>query len=197
MKRGLPVAAFGVAAFFVLWSWAARPALPIAVKVDGAALTDGKLVMSNPELGGVNKDNQRYSMKAARAIQDAAKADLIELEEIDADLPVSGVNRARIIAERGVYDRSAGTMDIDTPFAATTTDGMIAKFFGAKVDMNTGSLATDRPVDIVMRDTHVTADSMSVADRGGTIVFERRVRLTIAPQAVRRSGETGAENDGQ
>lgn len=191
LKTLLPAFAGLLVTVFALWSWAARPELPIAVAVDDAALADGRLVMTNPQLGGVNKDNQRYAMTAARAIQDTAKADLIELEEIDAMLPVTKDSRAHVVTERGLYDRAAGTMKITTPVTATTTDGMVAKLADAMIDMETGGLVTGKPVDITIRGSHITADSMSVAERGGVITFERRVRLTVKPEAVRRTGKEG------
>lgn len=197
LKLALPVAGVATVALFLAWSWLSRPDIPVAVSVDDAVLADGKLVMTNPKLGGVNKDNQRYAMTAARAVQDGGKADLIHLEQIEADLPLASENRAKITAEGGLYDRAASTMRIDTPLTATTTDGMVARLAGADVDLEAGSLKTDKPVDILMRGSHITAESMSIADRGRTIVFERRVRLTLEPGAVRTSDQTGADNGGR
>lgn len=197
LKTALPVAGVATIAFFLAWSWLSRPDIPVAVSVDDAALSDGKLVMTNPKLGGVNKDNQRYAMTASRAVQDADKAELIHLEQIEAELPLSGDNRAKIVADGGLYDRSSSSMRIHTPLTATTTDGMVARLADAEVNMDAGSLKTDKPVDILMRGSHITAQSMSISDRGRTIVFERRVRLTLEPGAVRTSDETGAENAGR
>lgn len=194
LKTLLPAGAAAIAVGFVAWSLAARPELPIAVAVDAAALADGRLVMTNPRLGGVNKDNQRYAMTAARAIQEAGKGDLIELEEIDADLPASLDSRVRIIALHGVYDRAAGAMRIDTPVNAETTDGKVAKLSDAEVDMESGAMTTDKPVDIAMPGMRITADAMRIAERGGLVVFERRVRLTVEPAGVRRTDEKGDAN---
>lgn len=194
LKRGLPLAAIALILFFAAWGWVMRPPLPIAVQVDDSVLEDGKLVMVNPHLGGVNKDNERYSLTAARAIQEIARGDLIELETIAADLPVDAGNRARIVADRAVYDRGAGLMTIETPVTATTTDGTVAKLRNASVDLESGSVTTDQPVDITMRGAHITAQSMSVADHGKTIVFDRKVRLTVEPSKVRTQEGAGDRN---
>lgn len=197
MKTLLPAAAIGLFGTFILFSWTSHRFESPAVTIEDSAVADGKLVMANPRLGGVTKDNEPYSMTAARAVQDAGEGDVIHLESIDADLPVTPGNRARIVTDAGIYDRAAGTMKIETPITATTTDGMVAKLESAWVDMTAGSLKTERPVDITMRGAHVTAESMTVADRGQTIVFNRRVRLTIEPERVKTAGGAGAGDDGK
>lgn len=194
LKWLLPASATGLFVLFVIWGRLAQPALPIAVTVDDSAIADGKLVMVNPHLGGVNKDNERYELTASRAVQDISATDIIQLETIDADIPVERGARARVVTERGVYDRAAGTMSIDTPVTATTTDGMTARLQSARIDMQAGKLDTDHPVDIKTPSAHITAQSMSVDDHGKTIVFDRRVRLTIDPSKVRTPDNEGAAN---
>lgn len=194
LKRGLPLGAAGLVILFFGWSWATRQPLPLEVHVDDSAIADGKLVMVNPQLGGVNKDNERYTMSAARAVQEIAKGDVIHLETIEADVPVKRGNRARIIAESGIYDRGAGTMVIETPVTATTTDGTTARLGNAHVDLNSGKLVTDLPVDITMSGAHITAESMSIADNGKTIVFDRRVRLTVDPAKAKTPSGEGTSN---
>ena len=53
--------------------------------------------MANPKLDGFTKENLPYSMTATRALQDFDKNGIIDLEGIDARLPVS--------ADRVCHDR--------------------------------------------------------------------------------------------
>jgi lipopolysaccharide export system protein LptC len=59
------------------------------------------------------------------------------------------------------------------------------------VDIATGSLETSDPVDISLDGAHITADSMSVRDKGAVMVFENRVRMQIDGGRLKRGTEGG------
>ncbi len=195
LKTVLPtVAVVGILAF-VGWSYLSIPAIE-GVSADGAAIADGKLVMANPKLDGHTKDNLPYTMTAARAIQDASKTGSILLEDIDARLPIDAKNTANVVAASGIYDNEKNTLKIDSDIKVTTTDGMVASFKSADVDMAAGSLSTQEPVKISLNRTQIEADTMSVTENGKVMVFERRVRVNISPEpgakSTARSGDTDA-----
>ncbi len=191
LKTVLPVlAVIGILAF-VGWSYLSIPRIE-GVSADGLAITDGKLVMANPKLDGHTKDNLPYSMTATRAVQDAAKTGTIMLEEIDAKLPLDAKNTANVIAASGIYDNEKNTLKIDSDIKVTTTDGMVANFKSADVDMRAGSFSTQDPVKINMNRTEIEAETMNVTENGKVMVFERRVRVRIAPETGAKPGETNA-----
>lgn len=182
LKIWLPtIAAIGIVGF-VAWSYLAIPGIE-GVTADGAAVTDGKLVMANPKLDGFTRDNLPYSMTAARATQELGNTGVIHLEDIDAKLPVSAENTANIIAQRGIYDNSKNTLTIDSAIKLTTTDGMVAHFQSANLDIKAGKMTTNDPVDITLNGAKIAADTFSVTDHGKVMVFERRVRVEITPKA--------------
>jgi lipopolysaccharide export system protein LptC len=187
LKALLPAAAILGLLGFVGWSYLSVPSIE-GVSVGGAAFTDGKLVMANPKLDGHTKDNLPYTMTAARAIQDASQTGKIMLEEIDAKLPIDAKNTANVIAASGIYDNENNTLKIDSAIKLTTTDGMVANLRSADVNMATGTMTTQDPVKISMNRTLIEADTMNVTDNGKVMVFERRVRVNIAP-------ETGAKSE--
>jgi lipopolysaccharide export system protein LptC len=164
--------------------------------IASVAYADGKLVMANPKLNGVTSQNRPYSMTAARATQDPAKQHIVELEGIDAMIPIDLENSAAIVAERGVYDSDANTLNIDSAFSVTASNGVAAKLGNAKVSIDEGTLFTDRPVEITRNGSKITADSLSVLENGKVIVFEKRVRLNITPDALRPAGKPGEQHAG-
>ena len=155
------------------------------VAVQGAAVSDGKLVMANPKLDGFTKENLPYTMTAARAIQDLKNTSVIRLEDIDANVPVSAENTAKIVAAGGVFDNSANTLVIDTPVTVTTTDGMTANLLSARVDIASGQMSSGDPVEIIRDGSRLEADTMHVTENGKVIVFERQVRMEIDPKKAR------------
>lgn len=163
------------------------------MQAEGAAFSNGKLVMANPKLNGFTKQKQPYSMTALRAIQDVNTQGIIELEGIDAKVPVGPDNVAAIKASRGTYDRDGNTMKMTSDVTITTTDGMRAKFKSVFLDMGKGTMKTDDPVDVSSGGSQITANSLSVQDNGKVLVFENRVRVNIDPASAKAAEAKGEE----
>jgi lipopolysaccharide export system protein LptC len=197
LKFTLPVTAGLIALAFPVYSYLVAPAT-VTVEADSSAISDGKLVMANPKLNGFTKQNLPYSMTASRAIQDITKQGLVELEGIDATLPVSADVSAKVEAAKGFYDRDKNTLDLTQEITVTTTDGMVAKLKSAFLDMANGSMKTDDPVDIVRNGSRITSETMAVEDNGKVLVFEKRVRVNIDPATMKAANNTsGAANAAQ
>lgn len=194
LKFALPLVAGVIAVAFPLYSYLVTPP-PVAIQADSSVLTDGKLVMANPKLSGFTKDNLAYSMIAERAIQDAANQGLVELDGIDAKLPMSARVNAAVKAAKGLYNRDANTLTLTQDITVTTTDGMVAKLKSAFLDIGKGTMKTDDPVDITRDGSRVTSDTMTVQDHGKVLVFEKRVRVNIDPATMKAAENTnGAAN---
>ncbi|TDH38073.1 LPS export ABC transporter periplasmic protein LptC [Pseudohoeflea suaedae] len=193
LKIALPVASAVLILGFVAVSWVSS-IVPEGVVVASTSIEDGKLVMHRPILTGENGNNQNYELKADRALQDLTSPNLIELENISADVPVSEGVTAKLEAESGLFDREGETMTFDKPFTVTTSSGMKASLQDASIDIKGGAMSTDKPVNIKLPEGVVDAQSMRMADKGNTIVLEKRVRMTIDPKAVEDSKTTQTAN---
>lgn len=181
LKIWLPALAVVGVVGFVGWNYLSMPSIS-GVSLEGAAITDGKLVMANPKLDGFTKDKLPYSMTAVRAVQELSDTNVIRLEGIDAKLPVDPTNTAKVVAKSGTYDNASNTLVIDSQMTVTTTDGMTANLNSANLDMNAGTMSTQDPVEIDMNGSRITAMSMNMSGNGSVIVFERRVRVDIDPK---------------
>ena len=197
LKVTLPVAAALMALGFFGYSYVSSP-LPLDIDISGAAVSDGKLVMTEPKLDGFTKDNLPYSMRAARALQNLDSTGLIELQEMKARLPVDDTNFATVDAPRGVYDRDKNTLEIPGTITVTTTDGMEASLKSAFIDLGKGDFHTLDPVEIALNGTRIAADSMTVLENGKVLVFEKRVKLELSPGKIKAGqqaeGEANAGN---
>lgn len=190
LKLALPVAAFVLIAGFVVVSWIGTK-VPEGVSVESAGIADGKIVMRNPVVTGENAEGMPYTLKALKAIQDITTPDRIVLEDIEADMPVSAATSAKLRASRGVYDRAAQTMKLTEPFSVTTSDGMTAQIRSADIDIAAGTVVANDPVTVQTGGASIVANSMQILDKGKTIVFENRVRMTVDPSAVPNGDATG------
>ncbi|MBR7650767.1 LPS export ABC transporter periplasmic protein LptC [Brucella oryzae] len=183
LKTALPVAAIIVGAVFSWYTFLATPNTPVKVEVNNGG-ESGKLVMTSPHLNGYTKDNRPYSMTAAKATQDAKNSGAITLEGISAELPVGEKGMAKVEATSGVYDNANGRLQLDKDFIVTTDDGLRAVLRSADVNLKSGQITTDKPVDIRSGSTHILADSMQVKDNGKVLIFENKVRMTVDGSVV-------------
>lgn len=194
LKILLPGLAILIAAGFTIYSYLLTPG-GMAIDILSSSYSDGKLTMANPRLEGFTKENRPYSLKAVRAVQDVTNTDIIQLDDITAKLPVSDDNWANVSAAKGIYNKKEDTLDIPTEMTVTTTAGLAAKLSSAFVNIATGDLKTSDPVDITLNGSHITADSMTVADRGKVLVFDQKVRMTMMPESKKPAGHKNGAAD--
>ncbi|MBV2142307.1 LPS export ABC transporter periplasmic protein LptC [Falsochrobactrum sp. TDYN1] len=183
LKTALPVAAIAVGIVFSWYTFLATPAAPVKVEVNTGG-ESGKLVMTSPQLNGYTKDNRPYSMVATKAVQDAKNSGVISLEGISAQLPVGDEGSAQVEAASGVYDNANGRLQLDKDFTVTTDNGLHAVLRSADVNLKSGQVTTDEPVDIRNGTTQIKADSMQIRDSGKVLIFENKVRVVIDGSAV-------------
>jgi lipopolysaccharide export system protein LptC len=197
LKFVLPVAAVTIAGLFLGYSLLSSATGGGTVNLDSASIEDGNLVMHNPALNGFTSGNLPYSMKAVRARQ-AIGSDMgpIELEQIQAMLPLNSEHQATISAGGGIFDRQSNHILLTDAITLTTTSGIVARLESANVDIGSGNLSTDDPVDIELSGMRVRADTFRATEGGNKLVFENRVRLEIAPANLRRAQEQESGGDG-
>lgn len=186
-KLALPTIAVLVAIVSVGYVWLSNVAPDVNVDLSGASIRDGKLVMANPKLDGFTAEGKPYSVRAARAIQDLTGGKAIDLERIQAVMPMGKDMTATIEAPTGAYDSEANTLDVTKTLSIATTDGKRADFGTAAIDLAGGNLSTDDPVRISMPGAELTADSMQVEDRGKRMLFEKSVKLVVQPSLLKPS----------
>lgn len=163
-----------------------RLVLPDEVSVDlsQTVITDGNLVMANPEMTGSTSDNRAYSMTAERAIQSLDNQAAVLLEDIRADFELRGGTTAKLVAPKGAYDRDANALGLQGQSMFSTSDGVSMRFEDADIDVEAGNFFTSKPVQIDRNGTIINAGSMKISNGGDIVVFETNVRITIPPGAV-------------
>jgi lipopolysaccharide export system protein LptC len=166
------------------------------IELSAGSIENGKIVMANPVLKGFNSDNLPYRMTAERAIQDVGSRNLVALENIRASIPVDKSNTAIIGAETGTYNNARRTLKVNSPLTVSTSDGMTAKLQSAFIEMKSGSLQTNKPVEIENKGSLIKANSMTVKDNGRVLVFEKNVQLTITPDQLKSAGDKQQKQEG-
>jgi lipopolysaccharide export system protein LptC len=120
-------------------------------------------------------------LTAVRAVQDAERPTRITLETIEGNLTIDDKNSAAVTAGVGIFDSLAKTLDLSGKVAVDTKDGMSLRMEGASIDIESGKLVTTQPVSIDTGRARISAQSLTVEDKGNRIIFENRVRMTLMP----------------
>ncbi|MEM8749155.1 MAG: LPS export ABC transporter periplasmic protein LptC [Pseudomonadota bacterium] len=178
MKRGLPAIALLTVAFF-LFSAVSFFFRDVEVSLAGVGIEDGKLVMNAPKMAGFDKENRAYDVSASRAMQDITKPTLVELEQIDASIPMDANGNADIKAAYGLYDTESENLQLRDDIVITGARGMDIRLQRASIDMRTGDLSSDMPVEVTSQDADIRADSVTVENNGERIIFRNAVKMTI------------------
>jgi lipopolysaccharide export system protein LptC len=180
-KVALPVIAIAAIMVTGAWMWLSRVTPDIGMDISGTAIRGGKLVMANPKLDGLTSGDRPYSVRAARAIQDLTGTGAVDLERLQADVPMNASVNARIRANAGLYNSESNTLDLRESITVETTDGMRAELESAAIDLQKGNMSTADPVRISLPGAVIEADRMTVEDNGRRLVFENRVKLVVEP----------------
>jgi lipopolysaccharide export system protein LptC len=194
LKFVLPVLAVLIAAGFFGYTYVVSPN-DVVMEIEAQTIENGKIVMANPKLSGVTKEQRPYSMTALRAIQDFAEQSVIELEKIDARLPFDSDSWATIEAERGIYNSQLNTLELPNPISIKSDGGLVASLESAYIDVGKGEMTTTRPVEISLDGSRITSDSMRVVDNGKVLIFEKRVRVSIDPKRVRQNNSLEVDDN--
>ena len=190
-KVALPVLAIliilGISIALVVRSFSNSDAI-----VEGINVSNGKLVMENPQLNGVDKNKRPYNLSATRAVQDISNPARVELQKILAELPMDDKTTATITAGMGVYDAEAKTLILNEQINVTTTSGMALFLQDASIDIGNSSMQTTNPISATSPQADISALSLQVEEGGNRLLFEGKVRMTLRPDGS-KTGE--ANND--
>lgn len=191
MKFLFPLVAVLVMAGF-FWASIFNAMLPDNFHVDRSVLQNGKLIMSDPVLTGQNAAGAIYRVTAQRAIQALSDPNDVRLENIRGSFPLGDGKIARLEAKSARLDRAANVITFDEPFSVETQTGMTAQMNSARFDIATGTMIAEKPVEISSDKAHIVAQSMRMRDKGKTVEFNHRVKMTVQPSAIKPGPEEKA-----
>ncbi len=188
MKFLFPLVAVLVLAGF-FWASIFNAMLPNNFHVDRSVLQNGKLIMSDPVLTGQNSAGAIYRVTARRAIQGLSDPNKVRLEQISGSFPLGNGKIARLSAKSALLNRAANVIDFDKPFEVQMENGTRAMMQSARFDIASGKMTAETPVEISTDKARIVAQSMRMRDKGKTIEFNHRVKMTIQPSAIKPGPE--------
>jgi lipopolysaccharide export system protein LptC len=150
------------------------------VPVSGKLAVQGsKITMELPRIVGFTRDNRAYELHAETAVQDIAKPDVVELQNLRARMEMQDKDVVNVTAKSGTYATKADNVVLHDEIVVTSQNGYKALLREAAIEMKKGGVVSNQPVDITLPNGWLKSNRMEIVDSGDIIRFERGVTLYI------------------
>ena len=184
MKFALPVVALALAGLVILWPQLRGIEEGLPLGFGRLKLSDtGDPNMVNARFVGADSKNQPFSVTADLAKNVLSGSSKVELEMPKADLLVEDGTWLVLTANSGTYDKASKTLDLQGAVNLFHDSGYEFKTKAAKINLNQGVAVGDRPVVGQGPFGMLQAEGFRIKDRGKTMLFTGKSKLTIFPNS--------------
>lgn len=182
LKLFLPFIALVSALVFCWFTFFLIPVTSDPIPLNNEESEVMNLTILNPKLEGYTRTHEPYWLKAEKAFQDHTRSGIIGLQNITAKAYMGQQRQVFLAAQGGVYDNINGFLQLDKPFTITTSDGMMAQFMSANINLSEGQLKTDRRVNIQRSGFYLAANALKIREKGKNMYFYGGVHLVLQKQ---------------
>ena len=138
-----------------------------------------KITMELPRIAGFTRDQRAYELNAESAVQDIARPDIVELQNLRAKMELQDKDVVQLTANSGTYNTKADKIVLRDQVIVTSQQGYKALLREAAVEMKKGNVVSELPVEITLPNGTLKANRMEIVDSGDVIRFERGVVLDL------------------
>ena len=167
----------------VVWLNPLRLLTDMPVSIGRISLSKTRMTMTEPKLPGFTRDGRRYELTAKSAAQDMTQLDVVNLEEPRAAVEMSDGAKITLQAALGIFDRKAGLLTLRKDILLSSTAGQEVRLKEAVVDVRTGNITTDQPVEVKMPQATLRANRAEVIKSGEVVRFFDGVSMVLIPDA--------------
>ena len=183
MKLVLPMLALFVIALVIAWPHLDTTDIGFRIGFAAMQLTDAEdPSMINPRYVGTDNDNQPFSLTADLARNLSGPGTRVELEMPKADITTQDGTWLVLTAENGIYAREAKTLKLDGKVNLFHDQGYEFRTNRAQIDLTAGTASGNDPVEGQGAFGHLTANGFQLTDKGRTIQFHGKSKLTFYPR---------------
>jgi lipopolysaccharide export system protein LptC len=181
VRIGLPVAVVvGLTALVLNTYFQPMQVFEKLPSVSGKLAVQGsKITMELPRIAGFTRDSRAYELNAETAVQDIAKPDIVELQNLRAKMELQNKDVVQVTANSGTYNTKADKIVLRDQIIVTSQQGYKAVLREAAVEMKKGNVVSDQPVEITLPSGMLRANRLEILESGGVIRFERGVVLDL------------------
>jgi lipopolysaccharide export system protein LptC len=175
LRKALPAMMAALGLLLVGW---------VGVKSLLASLSDlaraGALIhMTNPHFYGQDDHGRAFVVTAREAQRSSRTANDVRLIEPDLNLAGSGGRSIQASAQRGFYQDSTRRIALQGNVHFATGDGTDFRTQQALIDMRSGTVTGNSPVQGAGPLGQISASSYAIYDRGAQVVFDGQVHAHL------------------
>jgi lipopolysaccharide export system protein LptC len=163
------------------------PNLPARGSLASVGISGSKITMQLPRLEGYTRDARPYQFTAKTAAQDLLKPDNVEMSEIHTKMEMGDKAVVEMSAATGLYHSKADQLVLREHIVVTSTSGYEGHLTEAVVDMKSGHIVSDKPVEVKLLNGLLNANRMEI--EGEVIRFDGGVTLDMDGRSFNLSGE--------
>lgn len=165
---------FAISYFNPFRALARLPLDPSKIVISGT-----KITMAAPRLAGFTRDARAYDVSARAASQDLTKPDLLELQDIQAKFDMEDKSQVALTAKDGLYNRKTELLTLLSKIVLTTSTGYEAHLTQAQIDVKSGNVTSDNPVEVKLLNGVLNARRLEIDDKGEVIRFKNGVSMVL------------------
>jgi lipopolysaccharide export system protein LptC len=146
----------------------------------GSLVVSGtKITMQQPRIAGFTRDSRAYELTARAAAQDVTNLDIIEMQGIAGSTEMADKSHVSVSAAGGTFDSKTQMLTLRQDVVLKSSTGLSVYLSEAVVDVKSGNIVSEKPVEVRMPQGTVNANRLEVAGSGDTIRFEGDVNMTL------------------
>ena len=132
---------------------------------------------------GTDSKNRPFAVRGEEAFQPESDSPIVHISEIEADFFADQMgNRTLVLtANEGLYQRDAELLDLAGDVTVRFDDGHEFRTTEAHIDLPAGFTKGSEPVSGDGPRGLLDAGNFALMDRGQTMMFGGRVRMTLFP----------------
>ena len=162
------------------------------VDVGRMVVSGTKIMMHQPRLAGVTRDNRHYDMVAQAAAQDVTKPDMVELQGVHATMEMRDKVSFETTAKGGLYNTKTEQLTLNQNVVVTSSSGYQAFLNEAVVDVRASKIVSEKPVEVIMQQGTINANRLEILESGNVVRFEGGVTVVMTSQSDKPVASAGA-----
>ena len=195
LRLAIPITAAVVLVAAAAFSFLFKPLRLLAsmpVDIGSMVVSGTKIMMHQPRLSGVTRDNRKYDMVAQAAAQDVTKPDMIELQGVHATMEMRDKVSFETTANGGLYNTKTEHLTLNQNVVVTSSSGYQAFLNEAVVDVRASKIVSEKPVEVKTATWTITANRMEVTESGDLVRFDHGVFVTLLLDSTTSGAGEGA-----
>jgi lipopolysaccharide export system protein LptC len=199
LRYAVPASMVAIAFIVLAASFLNRFRLVPAFPIDPGkiSLSGTKINMELPRFNGFTTDSRPYQLIARVAVQDVTKPDILELEEIEAQIDLKDGQHVNVRSINGIYDTRREVLQLSNHIVVNSSSGYEGHLSEATISVATGDVVSESPVEMKLpNDGLLNANRLESGQNGDLIVFGGGVEVTLNPERRRAAPQEEQSSSG-